>query len=268
MDLSDSSAASARDSLDAFIESYNIGAEPAPIQKAASQLPPLSSPKPVLAAVVQSASSPLRGIYADQDAGGRFEFGSYPQGADGEIRPIVWRVLRRDADGLLAVAEKGLDAKEYHDRHMPVTWHLCSLRRWLNGEFFNKAFNEHERGLVLRNCIANDAGSDTEDRVFLLSAGEAESLFADDKARRCKPTEFAVKNGAHGFADPYRTAWYRRFIKCGEDGCCSWWLRSRGKPDYNKYYEAVINCCGCLENEGGLVFMPNIAVRPVKLSLF
>lgn len=105
MDLSDSSAASARDSLDAFIESYNIGAEPAPIQKAASQLPPLSSPKPVLAAVVQSASSPLRGLYADQDAGGRFEFGSYPQWADGEIRPIVWRVLRREADGLLAVAE-------------------------------------------------------------------------------------------------------------------------------------------------------------------
>ncbi len=49
--------------------------------------------------------------------------------------------------------------------------------------------------------------------VFILSYSEAAEYFADDKDRKCTPTEFAKEHGA--FADDTY-------------GKCVWWLRSPG----------------------------------------
>ncbi|MBQ7529976.1 serine/threonine protein kinase, partial [bacterium] len=86
---------------------------------------------------------------ASKRVGDRFEFGRYPQGPNGEVRPITWRVLRRDSDGLLVIAEMGLDAKPYNEEEVGViTWSDCTLRRWLNSEFYEKAFNQQEQFLI------------------------------------------------------------------------------------------------------------------------
>lgn len=158
-----------------------------------------------------AAASP-RSAYADMRVGERFEFGRYPQGADGEVRPITWRVLRRDGDSLLVVSEYGLDAESYHEKLEKVTWESCTLRRRLNGDFLQKAFTEQERSLIKTSVLSNNAGPSTEDRIFLLSEEEADSLFSNDKDRRIRPTEYALKNDAS--ADESGNAW--------------WWLRSRG----------------------------------------
>ena len=84
----------------------------------------------------------------DKQVSDRFEFGRYPQGANGEVEPITWRVLQRNSDSLLVIAEQGLDAKPYNEEFCDITWADCTLRRWLNGEFFNKAFNEQEQSLI------------------------------------------------------------------------------------------------------------------------
>ena len=158
-----------------------------------------------------SSDSP-RPAFADIQAGERFEFGSYPQGPNGEIKPITWLALRREGDSLLVVSEYGLDAEAYNEKLEKVTWEDCTLRRRLNGEFLQKAFTEQERSLIKTSVLANNAGPSTEDRIFLLSEEEADSLFSNDKDRRTKPTEYAVKNEAS--ADESGYAW--------------WWLRSRG----------------------------------------
>ena len=185
----------------------------------------------------------LRAVYADKRVGERFEFGRYPQGENGEIQPIVWRVLRRDPRSLLVISELSLDGKTYNDEFCEITWAECSLRRWLNGEFYNTAFNREERGAVVPGSVSNNAGPETEDRVFLLSTAEAESLFVGDDDRRSEPSFFAAANAIHADAS----------------GCCWWWLRSRGGP---ANLAAVVNAGGCVDSGGLLVCSVVCAVRP------
>ena len=142
------------------------------------------------------AQDTLREIYKDKQVGDRFDFGRYPQGSSGEIKPITWRVLRRDSESLLVIAEMSLDCKRYNEKCVDITWADCTLRDWLNDEFYKKAFNEQERSLIKKTALTNNAGPSTEDYVFLLSVDEARSLFADHNDLMCKPTEYAVKNGA------------------------------------------------------------------------
>ena len=41
----------------------------------------------------------LRKIYSDKGVGERFDFGRWPQGPNGEVEPITWRVIAYNSDG-------------------------------------------------------------------------------------------------------------------------------------------------------------------------
>ncbi|MCR4784115.1 MAG: sel1 repeat family protein [bacterium] len=184
-------------------------ASPSAASSQPAPLKPYNSP-------FRSAVPSLRDVYANKRVGEYFEFGRYPQGPNGEIKPITWRVLRRDSNGLLVIAQHGLDAKPYNEERVDITWADCTLRHWLNGEFFNKAFNEQEQSLIKTSNLSNNAGPSTDDRIFLLSIDEATSLFANGDDRITKPVAYAIKNGAGiwGKNDRWKgNAW--------------WWLRSR-----------------------------------------
>ena len=203
-------------------------------------------------AAVSAPADPveLRRAYADKNVGERFEFGRYPQGANREVKPITWRVLRRDADCLLVISERCLDSRKYNEKLCDITWSDCSLRRWLNGEFYNVAFNGSERGLIRLSANKNNAGPSTEDRVFLLSIDEAEELFSVDADRRAKPTVFARNNGA--YSDE-------------RNDNCFWWLRSRGSIVVDAAYVGID---GGVSVSGHGVNYDDSAVRPVlKLAL-
>lgn len=175
----------------------------------------------------------LHNAYKDKQVGDRFEFGNYPQGANDEVMPITWRILHHDSDGYLVVAEQGLDCRPYNEQRCSITWAECTLRHWLNNEFFNKAFSPEEQSLIKTANISNNAGPSTDDHIFLLSFDEVESFFADDKDREAKPTAYAIKNNA--CTDTVGNAW--------------WWLRSRGGISsyaadvycFGKYYSCYVN---------------------------
>ena len=157
-----------------------------------------------------SLSSSLQAVYVNKEIGDRFEFGRYPQEANGEEKPITWRVLERDQSSLLVISESGLDSKPFNKEFVDITWADCTLRAWLNDEFINKAFCNRERSLIKTSKLVNNAGPSTEDLLFSLSEDEAGRLFSGDNDRICKSTAYAIKNGA----DTYNyNAW--------------WWLRSR-----------------------------------------
>ncbi|MBQ7502812.1 hypothetical protein IJT93_08920 [bacterium] len=181
--------------------------EPKPASESASQ----SSPKPV---VETASSAPAAAAYADKQVGDRFEFGSYPQGDNGEVKPITWRVLKRESDSLLVISELCLDAEPYNYGKMAVSWSKCTLRRWLNDEFLHKAFSSSEQALIRTSKLDNNAGPATEDLVFLLSEDEAKSLIVNTDGSKAMPTAYAIESGADTY-DSY--AW--------------WWLRSRGSSD-------------------------------------
>ena len=102
----------------------------------------------------RTTTGPIYNIYyANKQVGDRFEFGRYPQGPNGEIKPIVWRVLHRDSKSLLVISERALDAKPYNKKKCDITWADCTLRRWLNNEFVKKAFTEQELSLIQTSKI-------------------------------------------------------------------------------------------------------------------
>ena len=83
----------------------------------------------------------------------------------------------------------------------------------------------------------------TVDQVFLLSITEVNKYFSSDSARQCKPTDYAVANGA----------WEN------DSGNCWWWLRS---PGVSQADAAGVHRGGDVDELGNYVNIVNIAVRP------
>ena len=151
-------------------------------------------------------------------------YGTYPQTAEGDDNtPIEWLVLDYDEENnrALLISRYGLDCQRYNTGYTDVTWETCSLRTWLNGTFLNKAFSKAEQGVILTTNVDNsksqgyystNGGKNTQDKVFLLSYAEAWKYFKNEEARKCKPTDYAVKQNAYK----------------ASNGNCYWWLRSPG----------------------------------------
>ena len=149
-------------------------------------------------------------------------YGRYEQdnnSANGK-EPIRWRVLKREGDKALLVSEQNLDCQRYNTSYASVTWETCSLRAWLNGTFLNAAFTAEEQKGILTATLQNednpeyrtDGGNPTQDKMFLLSIAEAETLFRSDADRIAKNTAYAKAQGAY----------------TNDSGAGWWWLRSPG----------------------------------------
>ena len=156
----------------------------------------------------QSSSNPFKSA----KIGDYVKFGSYPQTSNGDIQPIEWQVLSIENNKMLVISRYGLDAKRFGSNSN--VWKNSEIRKWLNGDFYNKAFSEEEKKFI---NFSNLSDVDTTDNVFLLSKEEAKKYFANDTARQCKATDYAVKNGAKVYDGDVKKA----------VGCSCWWLRSR-----------------------------------------
>ncbi|MBO5570219.1 MAG: hypothetical protein J6A79_14965 [Clostridia bacterium] len=167
--------------------------------------------------------------------GSTVTFGTYPQTSGGaDNTPIEWIVLDTDGKKSLLISKYALDTKPYNTSYKAVTWETCTLRSWLNKDFLGKAFSSAEQGAILTTNVDNSkaqgnsgystsGGNNTQDKVFLLSYAEAGKYFKDDNARKCAPTDYAIKQGAYtnlsDRADGRATGW--------------WWLRSPGRRRYS-----------------------------------
>lgn len=181
-------------------------------------------------------------------------FGAYDQDnntANGK-EDIEWLVLEVKDGKALVISKYALDCNQYNTNEKDVTWETCTLRRWLNNDFINAAFSAEEKAMIPTVTVSADknprwstnSGNATQDQVFLLSITEADKYFSSDSARECKPTDFAVANGAYVYS---------------ENGNCVWWLRSPG-DDQN--YAAFVNCVGEIQEHGYYVNYDGRAVRP------
>ncbi len=79
-------------------------------------------------------------------------------------------------DKMLLLTKYAVDCQMYNPELTDVTWETCSLRRWLNEEFFGRAFDTNEQSMILNTVnIAEHnpyhdtyPGNDTEETVVLL----------------------------------------------------------------------------------------------------
>lgn len=163
---------------------------------------------------------------ASKMIGEHVKFGTY-QGEE-----IEWRVIDADDENgkVLLLSEYGLDAKPYHEElSFDIKWEDCTLRQWLNHEFYEDAFTDEEQEKILLSTSegfpkynSRVFGSknydrlerETEDYVFLLSYTEVHQYISgmhgdeSDPGRLCYPTEYAKSNTD---------------MKLYNDAC-GWWL--------------------------------------------
>lgn len=192
--------------------------------------------------------------------GDTITFGAYEQdnNTSNGKEAIEWTVLDKDGMSLLLISKQALDCQQYNTSYTDVTWESCSLRKWMNGTFLNKAFNAEEQAQIQNTTVSADKnpeyntnpGNATTDKVFLLSINEVEKYFNSDEARKCAPTAYAKAQGAYT-SDIYKTA--------SGAATCWWWLRSPGDIQYNP---ASVNHDGSVYYLGYFVSYANDAVRP------
>lgn len=91
-------------------------------------------------------------IIFDSAIGETVPFGSYEQDNDGGngSEPIEWVVLAHQDGRTLLLSRYGLDGMWYNADSVEVTWEESSLRRWLNTDFYNTAFDDTEKDLIVQ----------------------------------------------------------------------------------------------------------------------
>ena len=162
-------------------------------------------------------------------------FGRYEQ--DGDLgngkEDIEWLALDVRGEDVLLISKYALDAKTYDNAWRAITWETCSLRKWLNEDFIDLAFNNDEQNAILMTRVDNSqaqgysgwttySGNDTDDRIFLLSYLEAWKYFPNDESRICSATDWAAQQGA-------------AVGKTAVENACVWWLRSPGDEVFRAF---------------------------------
>ena len=189
-------------------------------------------------------------------------FGNYWQSVtsedatDSNMEPVKWRVLA-NGDSLFVVSDQNLDCRAYDPSGETVTWEECALRAWLNNEFLNIAFTAQEQGAVLECLVVNEdgakgseAGSDTYDKVYLLSVYEV----IDPELGF--PTDWKDKGGTRVALNTEYTKSKGALTAADMSG--AWWLRSPG----DAHNAANVFNEGNVFVRGGNVFNLIYAVRP------
>lgn len=139
------------------------------------------------------------------------KFGKYEQDnneANGK-EDIEWKVLDKNGDLYLLISNKILDNMQYSVTYGFITYANSTVRKFLNGTFYNSAFTANEKSKIIKIKNKNlpnvkfniDAGADTEDYAFILSLDEFIKYFGDNDAEYSNRnantigTEYAYKRG-------------------------------------------------------------------------
>lgn len=91
-----------------------------------------------------------------------------------------WQVLDVQKNAALIITERIIEQRSYHETYQDITWADCSLRKYLNSEFYDQ-FSAAEKSKILpvqnKNPVnqwyGTSGGADTKDFIFLLSIEEA-----------------------------------------------------------------------------------------------
>lgn len=140
-------------------------------------------------------------LIAETPIGEVVQYGAYPQGNGSAVSPIEWLPIAKQGDRVLLISKSCIDGLPYNREKLDTTWSACSLRAWLNTDFYAAAFSDNEKKYILQAQNANadhpagtPGGDPTEDRVFLLSAEEAERYLTSPALRQSEPTLYARSN--------------------------------------------------------------------------
>jgi len=152
-----------------------------------------------------------------------------------------WRVLEIRDNKALIITEYIIEQRSFHNICQDITWAECSLREYLNHEFYEN-FNETDKSRIIPTINKNldnqwygtKGGEDTKDKIFLLDIEEVvcryfgdSSLILENPGKQKYKYWFNKKDENNS----KRIAKYE-----GETWGSWWWLRSMGRSSIKAVY--------------------------------
>ncbi len=174
-----------------------------------------------------------------------------------KYEPIKWKIVKTEAGLSTIVAESVLDVgcfyktsyQNLQDRDGKIVYANdyaeSYVRAFLNGDFYETAFNALQRSIVQVTAVDNSwhtaeqmhdlAYADTNDNVYLLSYKDITEFFADNEARKSLGTDYAKVLGINEYqgGSPW---WSRSPSYWVNGGSC--FVASHGATSYNSYVNA------------------------------
>lgn len=136
-----------------------------------------------------------------------------------KLEPIRWRIILDDSEGLTLMCDSIIDTKRYDDNSN--NYKNSEIRNWLNNQFYNSAFNDIQRNIILGTNVDNSVAStgyptnsnvcaNTFDKIYMLSYLEANKL----SNRKVLASDYSIATGVAINTD------------IASYGNGAWWLRS------------------------------------------
>ena len=190
--------------------------------------------------------------------GDKISFGSYE-----------WRVLEVKNNTALIITEYIIEQRAYHNAYKDITWADCSLRKYLNSEFYDR-FSAAEKSRIIpvlnknpdNQWYGTKGGTDTQDSIFLLSIEETVCrYFGDSSSKLYSPG----KNQRYWFErkDKNNSKRIAR-LESRKEGSWWWWLRSPGRVSIKAVY---IHGDGNIGIQGNNILKGNISDGECKGGL-
>lgn len=167
-------------------------------------------------------------------------FGKYYQKNSIEKDRIEWTILEKDNDKALVLSKYCLDSQPFSNIVTDDNWEKSSLRKWLNGDFYDCAFSEENEKNSVILSIESEA---LNDKIFLLS---------EDEVYRYLP----IESDRVGYVTSYATT---KGVQLKENRSCWWWLRD---SDGTSLHAKVVSFDGKISENGLFVTDNDNAVRP------
>ena len=174
----------------------------------------------------------------------------------------TWILLSTSGDQSLLISKEIIRFMSYwklstfDQTGLRVTWASSPIREWLNGDFLS-SFSDSDKAAIRSTNITTPSNAkfgtvdncNTSDKVFLLSAEEANSYFKMDESRAARATDSAISTYGDGDGRKDPTT-----------GNTYWWLRTPGMFVYDAAY---VNYTGTVRYDGIEATQPAICgVRP------
>lgn len=134
----------------------------------------------------------------DANVGDTVLFGKFEQSSYYGESAIEWEVISKQKGKALLISKKCLIKSKYNEaKDVDVTWATCSLRKWLNGDFYKTAFNSKEKKYIITTKVKTadniinktKGGSATNDKVFILSKEETQKYLTNPESRKSIGTD-------------------------------------------------------------------------------
>ena len=192
-------------------------------------------------------------VEIEKNVGDTIQFGNYYINNSEEKEPIEWIIVSKNEElkTELLLSKYALERKKYNDIYMSTPWQKSNIRKWLNKEFYNEAFENVGSKFVMTSALDNHQNPEyrslesgtTFDKVFLPSYDELKK-YIKDKYLKCEGTNYFKSIG--GYVD--------------ENGFADWWTRTAGDSDS---HVMNVSANGEIIMMGDYVNTDDFGVRPM-----